>query len=147
MKPQQREKKGILRSRDWAIQDLPGLDAEAQTQLMERGIVSTLQLCQQTATATQRATLASDLQIHLQHINKWAALADLSRLPSVGCRYCGLLLHAGIASPAQLAHAPFQQVHQQILRLQVAELKRKDLCPSLQEVKQWVQEAVQLHSN
>lgn len=134
-----------VRSQNWAIQDLPGLDADAQAQLMSQGIDGTLKLWQRTATASQRASLANELQIHPQYINKWSALANLARLPSVGCRYCGLLLHAGIASPAQLAQMPFQKVHQQILKLQVAELKRKDLCPSLREVNQWVQEAIALN--
>ncbi|MDX2228443.1 MAG: DUF4332 domain-containing protein [Leptolyngbyaceae cyanobacterium bins.349] len=144
MKRQQQTKSAVVRSRNWPLQELPGLDAQAQAQLMERGITSTLQLWRQTATPSQRATLAADLQIHSQYVSKWSALANLSRLPSVGCRYCGLLLHAGIASPQQLAQTPFPRVHQQILRLHVAELQRKDLCPTLQEVSQWVQEAAQL---
>ncbi len=133
-----------VRSQSWAIADLPGLDAEAQALLLNQGIDTTLQLWQQTATAAQRSQLASDLQIHPQYVNKWAALANLSRLPSVGCQYCGLLLHAGIASPAQLAQMSLAQVHQQILRLQVAELRRKDLCPSLEAVRQWIQDAIAL---
>ena len=129
---------------NFAIQELPGLDVAAQTQLIEHNIRSTLQLWARTMTTAQQQTLASELQIHPRYVQKWAALANLSRLPSVGCRYCGLLLHAGIASPEQLAQTPFQRVHQLILRLQVAELQRKDLCPSLQQVSQWVQEAIAL---
>lgn len=147
MKPHRAAKAIQVRSQNWAIQDLPGLDEAAQDLLMSQGIDTTLKLWQQTATATQRTTLANTLQLHPQYINKWAALANLARLPSVGCRYCGLLLHAGIASPAQLAQTPLQKVHQQILRLQVAELHRKDLCPSLQEVNQWVQEAIALEAH
>ncbi len=129
---------------NFAIQELPGLDVAAQTQLIEHNIRSTLQLWARTLTPAQQHALASELQIHPQYVQKWAALANLSRLPSVGCRYCGLLLHAGIASPEQLAQTPFQRVHQLILKLQVAELQRKDLCPSLQQVSQWVQEAIAL---
>jgi hypothetical protein len=144
MKPHRAAKAISVRSQNWAIQDLPGLDEATQELLKSQGIDTTLKLWQQTTTAAQRSTLANTLQIHPQYINKWAALANLARLPSVGCRYCGLLLHAGIASPAQLAQTPFPKVHQQILRLQVAEFHRKDLCPSLQEVSQWVQEAIAL---
>lgn len=133
-----------VRSQNWPIQELPGLDTDAQALLLTQGIDSTLKLWQRTTTEAQRQTLASDLQVHPQYIQKWAALANLARLPSVGCRYCGLLLHAGIASPQQLAQIPLAKVHQQVLRLQVAELRRKDLCPSLQEINQWVQEAIAL---
>lgn len=134
-----------LRSQNWAIQALPGLNADNQAKLLEQGIATTFQLYRQTTTPEQRATLANQLQIHPQYIAKWAALADLSRLPSVGCDYCGLLLHAGIASPGQLAQMPFHQVHQQIVKLHVALLNQTDFCPSLGQVKQWVQEALLLH--
>ncbi len=36
LKSHQNQKKEIVQSRDWAIQNLPGLDAETQAQLMER---------------------------------------------------------------------------------------------------------------
>ncbi|NEO63853.1 MAG: DUF4332 domain-containing protein, partial [Moorea sp. SIO4G2] len=41
-----------------------------------------------------------------QYVNKWVALADLARIPSIGCQYCGLVLHAGICSLTQLAQTP-----------------------------------------
>lgn len=134
-----------VRSQNWAIQALPGLNTDNQAKLLAQGIATTLQLCRHTATPEQRATLASQLQIHPQYVNKWAALADLSRLPSVGCEYCGLLLHAGIASPGQLAQMPFHKVHQQVMKLHVTLLNQTALCPSLGQVKQWVQEALLLH--
>jgi hypothetical protein len=144
MYPQPSSKSKIPPVQDWPISDLPGLDSSVQVQLLELGISSTLQLWQQTTTPAKRNGLASQLQIHPQYVNKWAALADLSRLPSVGCHYCGLLLHAGIISPGQLAQMSFQQVHKQILRVQIKMLQRADLCPPLEEVKRWVQEARQI---
>lgn len=133
-----------IRSQDWQIEQLPGLSTDDQVRLESQGITTTLQLCEQTATATQRSQLASQLAIHIQHVNKWAALADLARVPSVGCDYCGLLLHAGIASPAQLAQTPLHHLHRQLLRLQVAMMQRQDLCPSFEAVQQWIEQARRL---
>ncbi len=68
-------------------------------------------------------------------------MADLARIPSVGTQYCGLLLHAGIGSVAQLAEVPTHRLHQQIMRLQVATMQRRDLCPAIELVQQWSQQA------
>jgi hypothetical protein len=126
---------------DWPIEQLPGLTPQDKTQLQECGIATTGQLLRKAGTPATRQALANRLQIHIQHINKWVVLAELARIPSVGCQYCGLLLHAGIGSVTQLAQMPAQRLHQQILRLQVATMQRRDLCPSVGEVEKWIQQA------
>jgi hypothetical protein len=126
---------------DWPIEQLPGLTPQDKTQLQECGIATTGQLLRKAGTPATRQALANRLQIHIQHINKWVVLAELARIPSVGCQYCGLLLHAGIGSVTQLAQMPVQRLHQQILRLQVATMQRRDLCPSVGEVEKWIQQA------
>lgn len=129
---------------DWAIDRLPGLSAENRSQLQAQGIQTTRQLFQQTRTPRQRQELASRLQIHIQHVNKWAALADLSRVPAIGCQFPGLLLHAGISSVSQLAEMPLPRLHRLILRLQVANLQRQDLCPSVGQIADWIEQAKQV---
>ena len=126
---------------NWAIGELPGLSHQNRDQLIGQGIQTTLQLLKETQTPVLKQALATQLQIHIQHVNKWVALANLARIPSVGCQHCGLLLHAGISSPEQLAQMPLHKVHQQILKLQVATLQREDLCPSLGQVSLWIQQA------
>jgi hypothetical protein len=128
-------------SSNWAIEQLPGLSPQDQTQLLNNGIKTTFHLLQQTRTPAQRQALAAHLQVHIQHVNKWVALANLARIPAIGCQYCGLLLHAGISSPGQLAQMPLSRLHQQLLKLHVATLRRQDLCPSLEEVALWIQQA------
>ncbi len=128
-------------SADWSIDQLPGLSAEDQTRLTDWGIHTTLELLQKGKTLEQRTLLASQLQIHIKHINKWVALADLARIPNVGCRYCGLLLHSGVASPSHLLQTPPDRLHRQMMRLQVTNLQRRDLCPTFAEVEQWSQQA------
>ena len=126
---------------DWPIEQLPGLSHQEQCLLLEGGITSTLTLIHKASTPANRQTTANRLQLHIQHLNKWVALADLARIPSVGCQYCGLLLHVGISSVTQLAQIPVHRLHRQILRLQVAVMQRRDLCPSIEQVQQWVQQA------
>lgn len=130
-----------LLSKNWYIEQLPGLSSQEAAQLQANGIATTQQLLQQCRTNTQRQALATQLRVKIETINKWVALADLARIPSVGCQYCGLLLHAGIISVAQLAQTPLQRLHQQILRLQVATLQRRDLCPSQSDMQTWIHQA------
>lgn len=130
-----------LLSSEWPIEQLPGLSQQEQSQLQNCGITTTAALLQQGKTPTARLALANKLQINLQYVNKWLALADLARIPSVGTQYCGLLLHAGVSSVALLATIPTHRLHQQILRLVVASMQRRDLCPAIELVQQWIQQA------
>ena len=126
---------------DWPIEQLPGLSKINQEQLKSLGINNTQDLLKITKTKENKQHLANQLKCQLQLINKWAALADLARVPSVGCDYCGLILHSGIISVDQLSQTSVSFLHQQILKLQVATLQRKDLCPSPDVVKTWINEA------
>lgn len=130
-----------LKAQNWKIADLPGLPSALQAQLKAVGIETTLQLLQQGNTPIRRQQLATQLQTHIQHVNKWVALADLACIPSVGCQYCGLLLHAGISSTLALANASLHRLHQQVLKFQVANLQRRDLCPGPDQIAIWIQQA------
>jgi hypothetical protein len=141
MSSQQKVRVNPISSRDWSIKELPGLNEEEKLQLQNCGISTTSQLIVKGKTSQSRIELANQLQIHLQHVNKWVALADLARVPSVGTQYCGLLLHAGVGSVIQLAETPTHRLHKQVLRLQVATMQRRDLCPAVDIVQQWTQQA------
>ncbi|MBP0018867.1 MAG: DUF4332 domain-containing protein [Cyanobacteria bacterium SBLK] len=130
----------------WLVTELPGMSEEDGNLLHSLGIENTAQLLQQGNTLEQRNAIADRLKLHPQQVNKWVALADLARLPGVGCSHCGLLLHSGVASCAQLAQTPVYRLHRQMLRFQVATLKRGDLCPPIEQVQQWVNEARTLFS-
>ena len=130
----------------WAIEQLPGLSQDRQAQLKACGITTTEQLLEKTSTPQAKQALANQLHLHIHYVNKWVALAELACLPSVGFQYCGLLLHAGIASILQLRQTPVARLHRQILRLHVATMQRSDLCPTVDLVQQWVIEARSLLS-
>ena len=141
MKTAHKASQTSLQVRDWPIAHLPGLSKENQSQLEESNITTTEQLIRMTKTPAAKALLAHQLQINIQYVNKWVAMANLARIPSVGCQYCGLLLHAGVASADQLAQMPVERLHQQILKLHVATMQRNDLTPSVDRVQKWVQQA------
>ncbi|MDJ0714754.1 MAG: DUF4332 domain-containing protein [Prochloraceae cyanobacterium] len=130
-----------MKSCYWSIEELPGLSKQQEVSLKACGINTTKQLLTFCRNLNLKQTLASRLKINIQYVNKWVALADLARIPSVGCQYCGLLLHSGIASVSQLTQIPVHRLHRQILRLQVATMQRQDLCPPVEIVQKWVQQA------
>lgn len=130
-----------MQAANWSIDQLPGLSQQEQAQLKDCGITTTKDLLKVASNPQSKEKLAAYLQVNLKRVNKWLALADLARIPSVGCQYCGLLLHSGIVSVAQLTQTPVHTLHQQILRLQIATMQRKDLCPSVDLVQRWTQEA------
>ncbi len=130
-----------MKANHWKIEQLPGLSQAEQKQLKASGILTTQDLLERAKTPELKQALANELQLNIKYINKWVALADLARVPSVGCDYCGLILHAGIASVSQLSQTLAPRLHRQILKLQVATMQRNDLCPPVEKVQQWVKEA------
>jgi predicted flap endonuclease-1-like 5' DNA nuclease len=144
MYPKPKTHQSATQLRNWSIEQLPGLSVQDQSKLREWGITTTGQLLKTASTVQSREVLANQLQIKSQYVNKWVALADLARLPGIGCHYCGLVLHAGILSVTQLAQTPAHKLHQQILRLQVATMQRRDFCPGVDEVAGWIKQAREL---
>lgn len=136
-----------MQGKNWSIEKLPRLDETARSRLESLGITTTQQLLAKARTPEGKQIIAQQLQQKPQQVSRWVIMADLARLPSVGCQYCGLLLHAGIASIAQLSQMHPQQLHRQVLRLQVSLFKRKDYCPPVEIVQTWIREAQQLTSN
>jgi len=130
-----------MSAQSWPIEQLPGLSAVEQQKLREAGICSTAELLERTQSPAQRQVFSQQLGLHLKSVGKWAALADLARVPGVGCDYCGLLLHSGIASVAMLAGASVHRLHPQVMRLYVANLQRRDLTPTASQVAQWIARA------
>jgi hypothetical protein len=129
---------------DWSIGDLPGLNRSECASLAAFGIFTTGQLLAVAPDAPSKLQLAVTLGTKIQYVNKLVALADLARLPGVGCQYNGLLLHTGIISVRQLSLMPAHKIHQQLLRLHVATLQRRDLCPDLAQVQNWIKQAKEL---
>jgi predicted RecB family nuclease len=129
---------------DWPISDLPGLNQSEQAVLAELGITTTSQLLIAVPDPERKMKLAIGLGTKIQYVNKLVALADLSRLPGIGCQYNGLLLHVGVISVKQLSQMTAQKVQPQLLKLHVATLQRRDLCPDLAQVQSWIKQSQKL---
>jgi len=123
------------------LQALPGLSQEHLKQLHQVGLETTADLLQVARSPAKLEAIAVQLKLPLRYLQKWAALADLAQLPSVGSDYCGLLLHSGVASVRQLAIQSPGRLHPQIRKLHIMVMRRSDLCPTPDQVVQWVQEA------
>jgi Domain of unknown function (DUF4332) len=132
---------GALRSQNWPISKLPGLSETDCEQLEAAGITTTFQLLQNHQTVETQTQLAQKLSLPNQHVQKWLALSDLARVPSVGCDYSGLLLHAGVASVRRLSELSPGPLHRQIMKLQVHLIQCPDHCPQVGSVERWIQQA------
>lgn len=131
----------LMPPQGWPLTELPGMSAQDYQKLYDVEIESTAALLKRTQTLAKQRQLAEKLQLSDRWVRKWMALAELSHLRSVGCQYCGLLLHAGVTSVAQLSTMSPSVLHRHILRLQVSTMQRRDLCPNAGVVAQWIQEA------
>ena len=125
----------------WPIARLPGLKSLDIEQLQRAGVETTEDLLHVAARADLKQKLAAQLHIKLERINRWVAMADLARVPAVGCEHCGLLLHAGVIATRQLAGAVTPQLHRQVQRLHVATLRNTRACPTVSDVGLWIAQA------
>ncbi len=132
-----------MQGKNWPIAQLPRFHEQARLHLEQLGITTTQQLLLKAQTPQGKEQIAQQLDEKPQQVSKWIIMADLARIPSVGCQYCGLLLHGGISSIAQLSQMSPQKLHQQILRLHVKLFQRRDYCPSVAMVQTWIQQAKQ----
>jgi hypothetical protein len=135
----------VVPSADFPIEQIPGLSMEMIDIFQRHGIATTLDLLKKAGVnKSQREGLAIDLGMRLQILNKWIAIADLARIPAVGLQHSGTILHSGIASVQQLVQTPIGQLHRQIMKLQVQNFHRSDLCPSMGTMSLWLQQAQKL---
>lgn len=131
----------MVKSANHSIADLPGLSKPQREQLNAIGISTTFDLLRQGNSVVQRQQLSQKLSVNIKYISKWAALANLARIPGVGCQHCGLLLHAGVSTPQQLSVMTAQRLHPQLLRLQIQLFNRADRAPDIAQIATWIQQA------
>ncbi|PZO38784.1 MAG: DUF4332 domain-containing protein [Shackletoniella antarctica] len=125
----------------YSLEQLPGISQAHAEGLAKLGLTSVDQLRRYGVSVEHRQNLAKRLQVPLRYVTKWVILADLARVPGVGCQFNGLLLHAGIISVPQLATCSTQRLFTQLRRLHVATMQRNDLCPTADQVNLWIHQA------
>jgi hypothetical protein len=129
------------------IDQLPGLSPAHAKGLADLGLTTTDSLYRYGQTPAHRERLAATLAVPLRYVTKWMALAELAQIPTVGCEFSGLLLHAGIITVAQLAESTPQRLHAQVKRLHVKTMQRSDLCPTPDQVSLWIRNARSRHTS
>ncbi|NUN64462.1 DUF4332 domain-containing protein [Pseudanabaena biceps] len=145
MKPSSVPKSSSTSPLYFPIEQLTGLSEEDSANLINHGITTTLQLLQKAGrNPSQKEALAIALGVRVQLLLKWLAIADLARIPAVGLQYSGVILHSGVVSTEQLIQTPLDKLHTHIMRLQVKNFQRADLCPSMAEMAIWIKQAQQL---
>ena len=86
MFPKPKAKLSGIKEKNWLIEELPGLSQDEIDNLKNKGFTSTLSLVKQAKTLQEKLILAQKLQVNVQYVNKWVALADLARIPQCGSR-------------------------------------------------------------
>jgi hypothetical protein len=148
MKPSQTSQHTSISSLNFPIEKLTGLSAEDCQKLKDHGIQTTRGLLKKAGfKRSEKEAFAIAIGVRLQLLTKWLAFADLARIPAVGLQHCGIIVHSGIVSLEQLSQTPIDKLHKQILRLQVQQFRRADLCPDIAEMAIWVKQAQQLLRN
>ncbi len=126
------------------IIDIEGIGPVYKQALKERaGITTTEALLEAAATPKKREELAAKTGISEKLILEWANLADLFRIKGVGEEYSDLLEEAGVDTVVELAQRNPENLYATLKEVN----ERKRLVrrlPTLEQVKDWVQQAKQL---
>ena len=123
--------------------DVEGIGPTYAKKLVEAGIITTDDLLEAGSTPKGRENLAAKTGISGKLILEWVNLSDLFRIKGVGSEYSDLLEEAGVDTVAELARRNVDNLHIKICEVN-AEKKLVRRPPTLNEVKQWIEQAKKL---
>jgi len=125
------------------IEDIEGIGPAYAEKLVETGIKTTEDLLEAGSTPKGRESLAQKTGITEKLILEWVNLADLFRIKGVGEEYSDLLEEAGVDTVVELGKRVPENLHAKILEVnEKKKLVRRP--PTINEVKQWVDQAKNL---
>jgi predicted flap endonuclease-1-like 5' DNA nuclease len=125
------------------IIDIEGIGPVYAEKLNSINIYTTSDLLEAGATPLGRKELAEKTGISDKLILEWVNIADLFRIKGVGEEYSDLLEEAGVDTVVELAKRVPENLHAKMLEVNEKEkLVRRP--PTLNEVKQWIEEAKKL---
>jgi len=125
------------------IEDIEGIGAAYAKKLIAAGIKTTDNLLEAAATPAGRKNLAEKTGISEKMILEWVNLADLFRIKGIGEEYSDLLGEAGVDSVVELAKRDPENLHAKMAEVNAKEKLVRRL-PTLNEVKDWIEQAKKL---
>ena len=125
------------------IIDVEGIGPVYAGKLNSINIYTTSDLLEAGSTPLGRKELAEKTGISHELILEWINIADLFRIKGVGEEYSDLLEEAGVDTVVELAKRVPENLHAKMLEVdEKKKLVRRP--PTLNEVKQWIEEAKKL---
>jgi predicted flap endonuclease-1-like 5' DNA nuclease len=125
------------------IEDIEGVGEAYATLLRNAGVKSVEALLIRGATPQGREELAAATGITKTLILEWVNHADLFRIKGVGSEFSDLLEEAGVDTVMELAQRNADNLHQKLNEVNVTKALVRRL-PSLNQVRDWVDQAKQL---
>ncbi|MCJ7762190.1 DUF4332 domain-containing protein [Candidatus Bathyarchaeota archaeon] len=122
------------------IERIGTVDAE---KLNSINIFTASDLLEAGATPLGRKELAEKTGISDKLILEWVSMADLFRIKGVGEEYSDLLEESGVDTVVELAKRVPENLHAKMLEVNAKKTIVRRL-PTLNEVKQWIEEAKKL---
>ncbi len=125
------------------VLEIEGIGEVYAGKLKEAGIVTLEALLEKGATPQGRAELAEKTGISATLLLRWINRADLFRVKGIGEEYADLLEVAGVDTVPELAQRNPDNLFQKLAAVN-EEKKRVRRLPTLEQVRQWVEQAKEL---
>lgn len=123
--------------------EIEGIGEVYAGKLKEVGVATLEMLLEKGATPQGRAALAEKTDISVTLLLRWINRADLFRIKGIGEEYADLLEVAGVDTVPELAQRNPDNLFQKLVAVN-EEKKRVRRLPTLEQVKQWVEQAKEL---